>query len=172
MESMVREEILCKVCSFVCKDAVETSCCGTLFSAECVSERKQPRTCPVIPLQVNPNKSMRRIIDGMNVMCSMCKCVVHRSLFVEHAKVCPLRDFVCTLSDCQFKGVKEDFWDHLITVHESEVLSMTSNAPSDLVGCQPTIVELTNDKIGRRSYIDWICHQQHLMSVKVLTLLL
>ena len=66
---------------------------------------------------------MRRIIDGMDVMCSMCKYVVRRSLFAEHAKVCPLRDFVCTLS--QFKGVKEDFWDHLITTHESEVLSMT-----------------------------------------------
>lgn len=71
---------------------------------------------------------VRRIIENRTAVCENkeCKMVVSRSYVKNHEMVCQHRVFECCADECEFKGKKKEFLDHLTKEHSDDIVQ---NAP-------------------------------------------
>ena len=115
-------EYECTICLEVCNEAVESLCCISLYCEKCTSGIQECPSCRAENFQVASNRYVRKAIGRMKVSCEKCKMLVQRDGMMDHEKVCSMRQLRCAAVDCEYKGAKEEFLNHMVKCHENDLL--------------------------------------------------
>ncbi|KAL0219152.1 hypothetical protein P9112_004805 [Eukaryota sp. TZLM1-RC] len=113
VEVTCSDDLRCPICLEVLQDAIEASCCHSLFCQDCVVVDK----CPSCRSSFNsfPNHPIRRLVAGLAATCSLCHYNTTRGDFTIHFKKCPKRKRRCNLCSRLFSQC--EVWDHLADMH-------------------------------------------------------
>ena len=127
-------ELSCPVCMDIFIDPVDHSTCGVTLCLVCCDELKRTgQACPSCrePLNnVNPNRTIRKIIDKLKVVCNECKTKMKRGDFQRHYH------HVCLIScpqQCDIKTLTRQDRDAHIREQCPETLLLCPH------GCQQTV---------------------------------
>ena len=118
-------EFECPICLDICKEAVEATCCDTLFCEACSNALTECPTCRQIDFKAVPNKFARKCIGRMKIACDKCGASIQRNSVYEHLQVCEMRELKCGARECSFAGVKSDLLEHVVCCHEEDILTIT-----------------------------------------------
>ena len=114
----------CSICLEVCNEAVESTCCGSLFCLNCTSGIKGCPTCRAEPFSTMPNRFARKCIGRMKIACDKCGLFLQRDSLTDHMRVCEMRELQCAARECVFTGVKRDLLEHVVVSHEEDILTV------------------------------------------------
>ena len=124
------EDFNCTICLHLCEDAVEASCCGCLFCANCTSGLTECPSCRKTPFQTAVVLSVRKVIGRVEISCDWCQSAVQKSNLTDHKRICHMRQYQCVAEACQFEGLKADLLQHFITTHEKDAINICTGDPS------------------------------------------
>ncbi|KAL0225866.1 hypothetical protein P9112_013190 [Eukaryota sp. TZLM1-RC] len=112
----------CSICMEVLHDAVEISCCNTLFCSECAKVDSCP-SCRSSAFKLNPCLPIRRIIGNLSVTCCMCDYATTRSEYAAHYRQCPSRVKRCNLCDAFVPITESELIQHAVEHHSKDVVN-------------------------------------------------
>ncbi|XP_065055130.1 uncharacterized protein LOC135683713 [Rhopilema esculentum] len=145
------EGFACLICLETAEEAVETSCCHSIYCEKCLSAVKG--TCPQCRKQftVDIAHAVRRLIGNLPTQCSFdgCTAKVTRSERKDHEKRCEHRLYKCPVPECLFEGLKKMYLTHLISEHEKVVIKQVS-----FIAKNEETNQETDDRIQRKTNED------------------
>jgi len=121
---MEHAEFECAICLDVCDNAVESSCCCTLYCKKCTHSLKTCPGCRANDFNVVPSRLARKIIGRLKMACKLCGLSIQRDSVADHHKVCEKRMLVCAARGCPFRGAKDDFFEHVVRSHKEDILKI------------------------------------------------
>jgi len=117
--------LICPVCLEYAEDAVENTCCHAIFCEACIQSLagKPCPSCRESQIISTPSTLARRMIGVMQIDCPLgCPTKVPRSEIKSHIKTCPNKEYICSVPNCQFKGKKTEFLEHVNSSHQDIML--------------------------------------------------
>jgi hypothetical protein len=119
-----RSQFNCAICLEMCKDVVETSCCGNLFCAKCTTGVRRCPVCRSCDCRYNRSRFLDRIVGEFTETCSYCNENVKVCALSSHNSLCPERPRQCNLcprsEDKQYKAAA--LVQHLAEKHTAHLL--------------------------------------------------
>jgi len=125
---MINKELECGICLEICYEAVETSCCNNLYCQKCISGIKNCPTCRVHNFRLYPSKVARRMISKLPAQCKHCEDEMERGLLGTHKLQCDALEHKCSVENCGFAALKDDFVEHIWTAHETHLIKCFSTS--------------------------------------------
>ena len=116
------QNFTCGICLELAEDAVETTCCHQLFCKKCTTDID---SCPICRkhLEVGPSHFVRRIIGQIKKPCLFCEDLFELGEMKSHQERCGKRPVQCLFDFCDFSGSKVEFLDHLVVIHDSDLVN-------------------------------------------------
>ena len=121
----VVDQLNCVVCLEVAIGAMECDQCNNLLCSTCTMTLKK-KDCPICRktgANFKPSVLARRMIDSFPCVCpNECE---EKDLKIgslkSHLEKCEKRMCQCNIKNCDFKGYKDDFLQHLLNSHPKEL---------------------------------------------------
>ena len=89
-DKMEKKNFKCTTCSLLCREAVESTCCGCLFCATCPLDLAACPECHKSPFNVSANRFARKAIECLamksEVACPECHAQIQRGKMEDHKK--------------------------------------------------------------------------------------
>jgi len=121
---MEHGEFECSICLDICENAVESSCCCTLYCKKCTLGLVQCPVCRENDLNIVPSRLARKIIGRLKIACKLCGLSIQRDSVADHLKVCEKRQLACVARGCQFRGSKDELFVHVVRSHKEDILKI------------------------------------------------
>ena len=128
----MEEYFKCSNCKELIEDVYESECCGRLYCAKCVGNTVN-KACPFChfkTLRFSKNVFAERIQKEIKIHCKYCGAYLPYREVVKHMMVCEEKMFLCSFSNCSFKGKKKEMVDHMVKSHELFMLVLMEEYPS------------------------------------------
>ncbi|KAL0214704.1 hypothetical protein P9112_006888 [Eukaryota sp. TZLM1-RC] len=107
------DDLRCPICLDVLQDAIEASCCHSLFCQDCAVVDKCP-SCRS-SFKSSANHPIRRMVAGLATTCSLCNYNTTRGEFAVHFRRCPKRARSCKM--CSKPVSIAEMGSHLAEAH-------------------------------------------------------
>lgn len=106
----------CQICFDLVESAVNCQQCGQFFCDIHVNELQSCPFCRVTPVNVQVDRTLRRLVDQLPVICLICKEHVKKGDFAVHTNHC--QSLHCGANGCEFSsGHKETALNHVLQAH-------------------------------------------------------
>jgi len=126
----VVDYLICPQCSDIADNAVETNCCHIVYCESCLASRvgKPCPRCKNDSLSFDPSIMARRMVGAIETECPYnCGANVARSELKAHKSNCLKKIVECAGKDCGFKGMKDEFTEHVLKTHQNEIIEKFTN---------------------------------------------
>jgi len=116
--------LTCPVCIEIATEPAESSCCGVIFCNQCCVDltTKGCPNCRNEPFVWKDSLVARRMISSLPKTCPSCEEKTTFGDFKDHVMKCPKAVRTCSISNCTFKGMNDEFLVHIATYHRKELL--------------------------------------------------
>jgi hypothetical protein len=139
MDSYTLEQNLkCPICLTIAEEPNETSCCGHIFCAKCITSITLKMNCPICRSNkffFRQNSFVKLLLNTSQVACpNGCGSSILLSQLKLHRYTCEASLFKCSIDfkgeKCKFEGTRIEALTHFISSHSDHFVVLAENYSS------------------------------------------
>lgn len=151
----IDESLKCPICLDYAEDPYECINCSILCCYSCIHKDNTIilKQCPICRAESNFKQSQfaKRIIGNLSATCpNNCEAILTKADLKSHIQSCPKRLLSC--NKCEYKGMIQEFKDHIISSHMDYMVNTLSSNVSDMQIQTKTFDYFTNSN-GDKLYL-------------------
>ncbi len=116
--------LTCPICIDIATEAVESNCCGVIYCLKCARDilSESCPNCRGSPFKWRETLIARRMINSLPRLCPHCEEKTTFGELKNHNLKCPKAVRKCSIKNCDFSGMNDEFLAHVSSNHHKEFL--------------------------------------------------